>query len=117
MPKTKFVEVLIQRDAALAIPQKVPVWELPILEAVHPTVEVVSESAFEREPPEAEDEFRRLSTKYGRSENEDGSKGLPFVDAVYGQHGIGIGRLRDAIKAATVEETADAADLLGQATA
>jgi len=115
MSKTKFVNVIVVRDAALQIPQNVPAWELPILEAVHTTVTVTGESLFDREPPAAEDEFVRLRTKYGRSENEDGSKGLPFVEAVYGQHGIGIGRLRDAIKAATVEESTE--DLLGAATA
>jgi len=114
--QTRFAEVIIQRDAALAIPQKVPAWELPLLEAVHPTVEVVKEFVFDRKPPEAEDEFSRLRTKYGRSENEDGSKGLPFVEAVYGQHGVGIGRLRDAIQAATVAEE-PTEGLLGEATA
>jgi len=112
--KTKFLEVLIRRDATLAIPQTVAAWEVPLLEAAHDTVEVVGERILDRGPPETDDEFVRLGNKYGRSENEDGSKGLPFVEAVYGQHGIGRGRLAEAIKAATVaEEPVEA--LLGEA--
>jgi hypothetical protein len=101
--QTKFVEILIKRDAILAIPAKVATWELPIIEAAHEGVEVVSEFVFDRPPPDVKDEFERLSQRYGRSENEDGSRGLPYVQAVYGQHGVGLGRLADAIKAATVE--------------
>lgn len=113
MAHTKFVDVLIKRDAALAIPQRVAAWELPLLEAAHPTVEVTAELVFDREPPAAEDEFQRLKTRYGRSENEDGSKGLPYVEAVYGQHGVGVSRLRDAISSATVEAE-PAEGLLGE---
>jgi hypothetical protein len=112
--QTKFVEILIKRDAILAIPAKVATWELPIIEAAHEGVEVVSEFTFDRPPPDVTDEFERLSQRYGRSENEDGSRGLPYVQAVYGQHGVGLGRLADAIKAATVEVDATEG-LMGEA--
>jgi hypothetical protein len=101
--QTKFVEILIKRDTALAIPAKVAAWELPLIEAAHAGVEVLNEAVVDRPPPDVKDEFERLSQRYGRSENEDGSRGLPYVQAVYGQHGVGLGRLADAIKAATVE--------------
>lgn len=104
--------VMIRRDAALMIPQTIPAWEVPLLESAHENVTVEGESTFDREAPEASDEYKRLETKYGRSENEDGSRGVPHVAAVYGHiNGGGVQRLADAIKAATVAN--DAADLIG----
>jgi len=114
MTQLKFVDVLLVRDAALHIPETVAAWELPILEAVFESVKVNGEFLVTRDAPEVEDEFMRLNNRYGRSENEDGSKGLPYVEAVYGQHGIGHARLAEAIKAATVEADATA-DLMGDA--
>lgn len=109
----KMKNVMIRRDAALIIPQNVPVWEVPLLEAAHENVTVEGESTFEREAPDAQDEYRRLETKYGRSENEDGSRGQPFVAAVYGHmNGGGVKRLAEAIQAATVVSD-DASDLVG----
>lgn len=96
------------------IVEKFAAWEYPILEAVHTAVEILGEVVINRDPPEAEDEFQRLVNRYGRSENEDGSKGIPYAAAVFGQHMIGIATLRREIEKATVSaapETGD--DLLG----
>jgi hypothetical protein len=82
----------------------VPEWELPILAAIHGRREpvVIKESLVDRAAPEADDEFRRLVRRYGSTENEDGSKGIPFVASVYGQFGIGDKALGQAIAKATV---------------
>ena len=109
----KMKTVMIRRDAALVIPQTVAAWEVPLLEAAHENVTIESESTFDRAAPDAQDEYRRLETKYGRSENEDGSRGQPFVAAVYGHaNGGGVKRLAEAIQAAVVVD--DAADLVGE---
>lgn len=116
----KMKQVMIRRDAALIIPQTVAAWEVPLLEAAHDNVTTEGETTLDRAAPDAQDEYRRLETKYGRSENEDGSRGQPYVAAVYGHvNGGGVARLAEAIKAATFEAPAsDAADLIGeQATA
>ena len=112
MTQLKYVDLLLKRDSALHIPETVGAWEVPILEAVFPEVEVKREFLITRDAPVVEDEFARLSNRYGRSENEDGSKGLPFVEAVYGQHGIGHNRLKAAIEAATVSPETNVDDLM-----
>lgn len=110
----KMKQVMIHRDATLAIPQTVAAWEVPLLEAAHENVVVTGDTTIERAAPEPQDEYRRLETKYGRSENEDGSRGQPYVAAVYGHaNGGGVTRLAEAIKAATVAPASDAADLIG----
>ncbi len=99
---------------------KVAEWEVPLLEAVHHDVSVVAESLVNRTPPGAEDEYVRLQNRYKHSVNEDGSRGLPHVAAVYGQFGVGTKSLARAIAAATVEapqdtpyvETVDISDLI-----
>lgn len=114
----KALEVRIVRNELVAIVEWVPAWELPILEAMHQSATVLSQSTFDdRQPPDVQEEYKRLETRYGRTTNEDSSRGLPFVAAVFGQFNVGYGRLGDAIKAATVETPpADASDLLAAPT-
>lgn len=91
-----------------------PEWEKPILEAMHEAVEVLGEVVVNRDPPNPAEEYERLTRRYGRSENEDGSRGIPYVGAVYGQHGPGIAALGRAIKEATVDAAPESAeDLVG----
>jgi hypothetical protein len=110
----KALELRIVRNELVVIVEWVPAWELPILEAMHQSVSLIGQSTFDdREPPDVQEEYKRLETRYGRTTNEDGSRGLPFVAAVYGQFNVGYSRLADAIKAAIVETPpADASDLL-----
>lgn len=89
-----------------------PVWEVPILRAVHgDAVEILSKRYVDVPTPGPEDEFRRLENRYRSAVNEDGSKGLPYVASVYGQYGIGTQMLKRAIMDATKD--APPADLIG----
>ena|SRR6266853_552696 len=110
----KALELRIVRNELATFVEWFPAWELPILEAMHQSVTVIGQSIFDdRNPPDVQEEYNRLQTRYGRTTNEDGSRGLPYVAAVYGQFNVGYSRLGDAIKAATVDTPpADASDLL-----
>jgi len=112
----KFVKVRVHRGEGNIhqVVDNFAAWEVPILEAVHTAVEVLGEIVVNRAPPEAADEYGRLEARYGRSENDDGSKGIPFVAAVYGQHAVGVAALRREIAAATTEDAPETGDdLLG----
>ena len=111
----KAVEVKIRRSELTEPVAIYSVWELPILEAAHIQVTVLRELEISRTPPDAQDEYTRLENRYGRTVNEDGSRGLPYVAAIYGQFNAGVQKLADAIKHATVEDTGDQSDLMGVA--
>lgn len=84
---------------------KVPVWELPILTAIHDRQEpvLVEEFLVDRPAPDAADEFRRLANRYKNVVQDDGSQGAPWVAAVFGQFQGADSRLARAIREATVE--------------
>lgn len=110
----RFVKCKVVRSELHQVVADFPEWELPILEAMHQSVERIGDMVINRDAPDAEDEFERLKNRYGRSENEDGSRGVPYVASIYGNHGVGVASLRRAIEKATVEEApADGSDLLG----
>ncbi len=95
-------------------------WELPIVRAMHGNkVTVLGETTINREAPDAQEEFGRLQRRYGKTNPEDGGKGAPYVDAVYGQFGVGTAALAKAIDEAVIEEIPDAplAGVGGQASA
>lgn len=102
--KVKFHTVDIRRSELSVIRVTVTAWELPILKAVHGNLNVtpISESALLAEPPQAEAELERLTGRYGRERREDGSQGVPFAEAVYGQHAAGVMSLQRQIDAAVV---------------
>lgn len=101
--KLQYAEVaIVLKDRANIVHRRVPVWEVPILEALHGDVSVVKEIVEERPTPSSDAEFDRLSAAYGESVGENGDKGLPFVAAVYGQHGAGRSALRAAMQAAVL---------------
>ncbi len=81
-----------------------PAWELPILQAVHgpDNVKVVGEKLIARDPPDAHDEFTRLTNRYGRSRDENGNYSTHFCHMVYGQLG-GDRKLAEAIKEHVVD--------------
>lgn len=80
----------------------VPAWETPVLQAVHQNdLEVIGQSEVARKrPAEAADEFTRLAQKY--REPEPGQP--PYVAAVYGSFGPGVGALARAINEAVIAE-------------
>lgn len=114
----KYVKVKVIRSELHAVIDSYPEWEIPILEAMHQAVERIGEVVHNVDTPDAEGEFERLKNRYGRSENEDGSRGIPYVASIYGQHGAGIQALRRAIEAAVTKDApVDGSDLLGLAVA
>src|ERR1700752_1819964 len=110
----KYVKALVQRNELTVLEVIVPEWELPILRALHEQgVTVLGDELVNREAPAANDEFERLSQRYKSMTNDDGSQGIPFFAAVYGQFGVGTENLRKAIAGATVEVPAQP-DLIGE---
>lgn len=112
----KAQKIRVRRDEVTAIENTLPLWEIPIMEAVHQSGHgstLGEEVILDRAAPEVEDEYMRLEQRYGRMTNEDGSRGVPFVAAVYGTLATGRQNLARAIAEATVSD--DAADLVGNA--
>lgn len=104
----RILRVRITRSELHTLEVDVPAWEAPILEAMHQAASVVGESiATKREAPEVQDEYLRLENRYRRQTEEDGSQGLPWVAAVYGQHQVGYSNLRKEIEMATVDVVAE----------
>ena len=97
----------VRRNESVTVEASYPAWERAIIEAVHPETSVVREVTIDRAPPIAEDEYVRLENRYKHTTEENGSKGVSFVAAVYGQYQGGMQRLQEAIDAAAVVETAD----------
>lgn len=82
----------------LAVPVvAVPQWETPLLKAVHGEndVRVLETVEFEREPPDAADEYKRLANVYRGEGNSS------VIAEVYGQHGAGVSQLAAAIAKAS----------------
>jgi hypothetical protein len=98
----RHIRLEIRKDEHTTLPVSVPEWELPILEVVHgpDNVKHVGEKLVDRQPPEAHDEFVRLTNRYGKSEQDDGTKGPYFTHIVWGQ--LGKAKLEEAIQAAVV---------------
>jgi hypothetical protein len=92
-------------------PVAVPVWEVPLLQAIHGESVSVGENieVTRDEPVDPRDEFTRLANKY--REPEPGQP--PYVAAVYGAFGPGVNALDRAIQAAFVREDAPPADDFG----
>jgi hypothetical protein len=108
--KVKFAKVDIRRSELCTIHREVPAWELPILKALFGglNVTVLANTVRSATVPDPETEFDRLKSRYGRSRNEDGSIGMPFAEAVYGQFQSGIMQLERNIEASIVREAAEA---------
>jgi len=114
MIKSKVVE--IQISECTTIQRTVPVWELPVLQVVHPksSLREISDTLVDRKPPNADTEFARLAKRYHSGKPEDGSPDeVSFVAKVYGAYGIGNAALARAISEATVEVPANLSALLG----
>lgn len=99
--------ISIRRSELHTVEDTVPLWEIPVIAAVHDdgaiTVKRDVTIAY-RELPNAKEEYERLENRYKRARNEDGSQGLPVVATVYGQHAAGIQTLKRAIEESTVAE-------------
>lgn len=106
----KYVKVSVRRSELATQVKEVPLWELPLLEAMFPAgIEPVEEFYLDAPTPKAEDEYTRLGTNYRQAVEEDGSKGTLHVAAVYGQFGPGVQALKRAIKESVVDKAPEGA--------
>lgn len=113
----RYIKAKVVRSEMHTIIRDFPEWEIPILEAMHQSVEKLGEIVVNRDAPNADEEYDRLERRYSRSENEDGSRGIAYVATIYGQHGAGrIALRREIEKAVTQDAPPDGSDLLGLAT-
>lgn len=110
--KVKYVRVHVRRSELHTTETAVPLWELPVLQAVHGDVTVIGETLVEREPPSASEEFERLLKRYKQSRTDDGALSLPYVATVYGQFGVGEKALERAIREATFVDDDDLVGVL-----
>lgn len=102
--KLRFKEVaVVLKDRANIVHTRVPVWEVPLLEAVHAGgVSEIRDIVEERATPSSDSEYDRLLQVYGNIVNDDGTQGTPVVAAVYGSMGEGRRRLRQSMQEAVL---------------
>jgi len=116
MPIVKYKKVAVQRSELMTVERSVPEWVVPVIAAVHGNEKVAEkgDEFVDREIPPTREEAQRLESLYGRSENDDGSKGIPFVSIVYGQNVMGLSHLEAAINAAVVDKAPKGATVIKQ---
>lgn len=112
--KYQYTKLRIRISELHTQPVAVPVWEVPILQAIHGESVAVGDNieVVRDEPVDPRDEFTRLANKY--REPEPGQP--PYVAAVYGAFGPGVNALQREITAAVVKEypADDFGSLLGE---
>lgn len=97
----RYVTLLVRRNVMETIVRTVPLYEAPILEAIHGGDALKSQGEIERDVPmpDVKSEFNRLVRVYGRHDES----GLPMVEYVYGRPTTGA--LENAIKASIAKKT------------
>lgn len=107
--KLQYAEVdVVLKDRANIVRARFPVWEVPLLEAVHAGgVSHVRDITEERPAPSSDSEYDRLLAVYGNSITDDGTQGPPYVAAVYGSMGEGRRRLKSAMQEAVLPKDAE----------
>jgi hypothetical protein len=107
--KLQYVEAaVVLKDRANIVNARYPIWEIPLLEAVHAGgVSVVREVVEDRPAPSSDSEYDRLNTVYGNIVLDDGTQGGPVVAAVYGSMGEGRRRLKTAMQEAVLQKDAE----------
>lgn len=94
--------VKVRLSELTTVQVKVPKWETAVLQAIYgDSAQVVGEMVVNRRTPTADEEFTRLTSKYGPK----GQDAVPFVAAVYGNFGIGLAALGNAIRGAVTSES------------
>lgn len=108
MTTIKYATVDVNRSELCTVRIVVPMWELPILRAVHGAarVNVISETTGDAEIPTPEAEYERLGRRYGCSRTKDGGLGAPYVNSVFGEYEVGVMTLERQMNAATVQKAA-----------
>jgi hypothetical protein len=98
----KYARITVNKDPMEKIARCVPVYEIPVLRAIHgaTAVQVIDEVERDLDPPAVEEEYERLQRLY-RNHPE---RKQPYVEIVYGQPLSG--GLATAINGATVATSA-----------
>jgi hypothetical protein len=137
--KFRYKEIRIRmQSGASEVAKRVPEWEVPVIQAIHPEITEIRDTCHEMAGPvSVSREYDRLREAYGAERAEGGTKGIPYVEAVYGQHAAGHNALKQAMLTArlpesteitpedaspelrqdvlaAISESADTADLIGQ---
>lgn len=97
----KKIEIRLQSGAAI-VQRTIPEWEVPVLQAIHNETTELSDVVVDREAPSVAAEYSRLQLAYGAERQEGGITGVSFVEAVYGQHAIGMNALKRAMQGAVL---------------
>lgn len=110
--KFKRVEVRIRmRDGATVIQRRVPAWEVPVLEAVHPETSVVNGDLVgeseDGKPLSVQSEVDRLTASYGYERDTNGTAGGTYFAAAYGAAGAGYQALKRAMQNAVLPDDAE----------
>lgn len=105
MDTMKYAKLTIKRNVMESIACTVPLYEAPILEAIHGASAMTMHGETEREvePRDVNAEHARLMRLYGRHDES----GLPLVEYVYGRPTTG--QLEKAIEASIVKRRKSAA--------
>ena len=101
----KYAKLTIKRNVMESITRTVPLYEAPILEAIHGASAMTMHGEVEREveQPNVNAEHARLTRLYGRHDES----GLPVVEYVYGRPTSG--QLEKAIEASMTKHRKSAA--------
>lgn len=115
----KYVEVEIRRSEMSTVTKQVAEWEVPILDVMHGAnapIRIIRDIPVDRPAPTGQEEMERLRSAYGVTRDENGFRGITYVESVYGQHRPGVQALERAINAAQMNMPQNYADdLLGGA--
>ncbi|MDE2098508.1 MAG: hypothetical protein KGL39_14740 [Patescibacteria group bacterium] len=93
----KLVEVRMQQGASI-LRKRVPAWEVPVLQAVHPETTEIEDIVHEVPSLSVSSEMARLQLAYGGEQKDGKFTGIPYADSVYGQNAVGLRALRAAIQ-------------------
>jgi hypothetical protein len=88
-----------------AVTKVIPAWEVPILQSVHPTTEIIKDEVYDVTPPSVSDEYDRLATCYGAEREEGGTVGDPYIEGVYGKGPAGLAALKIAMQGSVMPKS------------
>lgn len=107
--KLRYKKVEIRYSQGAAVVQLiVPEWEVPVLQSIHDEINEISDIVADRPAPSVAAEMERLVALYGAERKEGGFTGIPYVEGVYGSHGVGINALKRAMQGAVLPSSTPA---------
>lgn len=97
--KIKYQELEIRmQSGASSVRKSVPLWEVPVLQAIHDEIQIIRDIVVEQDPPSVSGEMGRLINAYGAEREEGGITGIAYAESVYGKHAIGLESLRNVMQ-------------------